>query len=322
VATASSLYTAVSGLDAQQQYMSVIANNLANINTTGFKASQVLFQDALSENLQTAGLGSATSTALSPNSEQIGLGVSTAAVEPNFTQGSLQATGIDTDVAIQGQGFFVVTNQAATAGQVNQPTLTTGFQYTRDGAFQLTPTSSSEAAGDLGFLTTATGEFVVGTKLPLPAAGTPPPLTSIVIYASYPDPNNQGQLTGVSSISIDSTGTVNATLTSGTIVPTYQLTMQNFANPDALSNAGQNLWDATPAAGKTAVTQVGGNIDSFAAAGSSGMGSLSPGYLEESNVDIGTEFSNMIVAQRGLEADAKTISAEDEILQDVIALKR
>ena len=118
-----SLWISKTGLDAQQTQMDVIANNLANVSTNGFKGSRAVFEDLLYQNIRQPGAQSSQQTQL-PSGLQLGTGVRPVATERIFTQGNLQQTSNNTDVAIQGQGFF----------QVLLPDGTTA--YTRDGSFQ------------------------------------------------------------------------------------------------------------------------------------------------------------------------------------------
>jgi flagellar basal-body rod protein FlgG len=118
-----SLWISKTGLDAQQTQMDVIANNLANVSTNGFKRSRAVFEDLLYQTLRQPGAQSSQQTQL-PSGLQVGTGVRPVATERVFTQGNLQQTGNSKDVAIQGQGFF----------QVLMPDGTTA--YTRDGSFQ------------------------------------------------------------------------------------------------------------------------------------------------------------------------------------------
>ena len=120
----SALWAAKTGLDAQQTQMTVTANNLANVNTNGFKKSRAVFNDLLYQNVTQVG-GSTSDTTTYPSGLQLGTGVRVVATEPSFTQGSLDATGNSLDVAVQGQGFF----------QILKPDGT--LAYTRDGSFQL-----------------------------------------------------------------------------------------------------------------------------------------------------------------------------------------
>ena len=118
-----SLWISKTGLDAQQTKMDVIANNLANVSTNGFKRTRAVFEDLLYQTIRQPGAQSSQQTQL-PSGLQLGVGVRPVATESIFTQGNLQQTGNSRDVAIQGEGFF----------QVLMPDGTTA--YTRDGAFQ------------------------------------------------------------------------------------------------------------------------------------------------------------------------------------------
>ncbi|MDQ2800349.1 MAG: flagellar basal-body rod protein FlgG [Armatimonadota bacterium] len=119
-----SLYTAATGMQAQQLNMDVIANNLANVNTVGFKKSRADFQDLLYQEMRPAGTAVAQG-ATSPSGLEVGLGVKPGTTETMFDQGTLQETGNSTDVAIEGDGFYKVLLPDGTNG------------YTRDGAFKL-----------------------------------------------------------------------------------------------------------------------------------------------------------------------------------------
>lgn len=118
-----SLWISKTGLDAQQTQMDVIANNLANVSTNGFKRSHAVFEDLIYQNIRQPGAQSSQQTQL-PSGLQLGTGVRPVATERIFTQGNLQQTSNDKDVAIQGNGFF----------QILLPDGTTA--YTRDGSFQ------------------------------------------------------------------------------------------------------------------------------------------------------------------------------------------
>ena len=101
-----SLYSGVSGLQNHQTRMDVIGNNISNVNTTGFKRGRVNFQDMISQ--QMAGAAKPTEELGGVNPKDVGLGMTIATIEQVFTQGNLQSTGVSTDVAIQGNGFFIV----------------------------------------------------------------------------------------------------------------------------------------------------------------------------------------------------------------------
>lgn len=118
------LWAAKTGLDAQQTQMTVTANNLANVNTTGFKKSRAVFDDLLYQNLSQVGAATSQNTQ-APTGLNVGTGVRVVATEKNYTQGNVNTTGNSLDLAIQGRGFF----------QVLQPN--GQIAYTRDGSFQL-----------------------------------------------------------------------------------------------------------------------------------------------------------------------------------------
>src|SRR3982751_1937133 len=103
-----SLFSGISGLRAHQQMMDVTGNNIANVNTTGYKASQVTFQDTLSQMVRSAGTPQNGNGGTNP--AQVGLGVRLGGIENNFSQGATQNTGRHTDLMIRGDGFFLVDN--------------------------------------------------------------------------------------------------------------------------------------------------------------------------------------------------------------------
>lgn len=288
-----SLFSGISGLSAHQQLMNVVANNLANVNTLAFKGSRALFQDVLSQTFQAP----TQSTALSGGSNgiQIGLGVSLGTVTSLFTQGSLQSTGVPTDLAIEGEGFLVVRDPAAPAGG--------GTFYTRAGAFSLDSN---------GYLIDGAGFRVQGYQVPDQSAPTSPvagdPIQDLLIA---PDAT---QTSPMIDFVIESNGRVLLHLEDGSIVQAAFITMNNFSNPQGMLKVGRNHFEETPASSV--------QFTGYQAPGSVGMGKLRSGFLELSNVDLGREFTDMIRSQRGLQANSRTITTSDEILQELINLKR
>ena len=119
-----SLWIAKTGMEGQQFKLDTIANNLANVATNGYKRGGVVFEDLMYDNLRQVGAASSDQSQL-PTGLQVGLGVRTVATSRNFTQGNLQQTSNNMDVAVQGNGFFQLTMPDGTIG------------YTRDGAFQI-----------------------------------------------------------------------------------------------------------------------------------------------------------------------------------------
>jgi flagellar hook protein FlgE len=420
----------LSGLNANGQYLAVIGNNLANINTIGFKSSGVTFMDLVS---QTVGGSSA-------NPMQVGLGVVTGSISPVFSQGAIENTREATNVAIQGNGFFVVrgdnglsytragnfslnsegalvtpdgfkvqgytatdpvTGEIVTTSQptdivvppgvLRDPVATSSFRTTTNldvnatvGTTFNTPVQIYDAVGaphvtTATYTRTATGwDFEVtvdggevtggtaGTPFVLAAGaltfdglgqiatitpttgtggGTAPAVADLAfttpawttgaqasaITWDIVDPNGAVSLTGfaspsatssksqngatagmIDSISISADGSIVATFGAGQTVAVGQLALASFNNPKGLVKLGSNRYGESQAAG----------IPNVGVAGTGGRGTLIGSALEQSNVDIATEFTQMILAQRGYQANSKTITVSDELLMDTLNLKR
>lgn len=417
----------LSGLNANAQYLNVIGNNLANINTIAYKASTVTFMDLVSQAISGAG----------GNPMQIGLGVVTGSISPVFTQGAIESARGGTNVAIEGDGFFVVSGPDGLSytragnfafdkngllvtadgcrvqgytnidpitggviatgetgdimvppGVLRPPTATTQFKMltnlsasaqvgdvhtasveVRDalGApHVVTMTYTKTGAGTWSYAMTVPGADVTGgtagTPFPIPAAsggsgtltfdntgkltainGQPP--ADLVIttpaWATGAAPNsitwdivgddNVPCLTGyaapsdtssisqngaaagvIDSIEIQPDGTILAVLRSGQQIPVGQMALANFTNPKGLVKLGSNRFAASEASG----------VANIGVANSGGRGSLVGGALEQSNVDMAQEFTQMILAQRGYQANAKSITVSDELLVDTLNLKR
>ena len=276
--------SAISGLEAQQTMLNTTANNLANVDTIGYKSQTTSFVDELSQTLQ--GGSAATTFNGGSNPQQVGLGVQVGAIENNMGQGAPQTTGNPLDVAIQSaSGFFEVANSTAVTG-AGAPTLdTAGMQYTRAGNFNLNSN---------GYLTTQSGQYVVGEGVD--ANG---------------NPNGKQQALqipqGGTNVAIANNGQVTYTNSAGAQATAGFLELANFPNQAGLSRDGGSLWSATPASG----TPTTGTPDT------PGFGSTVSGELEQSNVDMATEFSNMIDAQNGYEADSKVITTGSQMLQSL-----
>jgi flagellar hook protein FlgE len=417
-----SFSASLSGLFANQQKLNVVGNNLANINTIAFKSSTVVFSDLVS---QSVGGSSA-------NPMQIGLGVTTGAISPNFSQGGTENTGVPTNVAIQGSGFFVVGNSAERSytragdfsfdsngllvtsdgkpvqgytaidpttgtiistgqpgnivvppGALRPPVTTTQFgtltNLDINAPIGTTVTSSVQIYDALGSAHVATLTYtntgpgawdyditVPGQEISGGAAGTPESIASgdltftalgvlnqvdgaaaadvaitgptwangaaaTGITWDLVDANGVAAITGfaatsatssvtqngaaaatVSGLSINSAGEIIATFGAGKTVAVGQLAIASFNNPQGLVKIGGNMFGESAAAG----------VPNVGTAGTGGRGALIGSALEQSNVDIAQEFTQMILAQRGYQANGKSITTADEILQDTLNLKR
>jgi flagellar hook protein FlgE len=288
------MYAAISGLDAHQTMLDVTANNLANVDTVGYKSQSTQFADQLSQLVQ-AGTGPNGFNA-GTNPLQVGLGVHVGSIDNNMTAGGVESTGKATDVSIQGDGFLVVANGAPTAAN---PAVTTTPEYTRAGDL----TFNSQ-----GFLSTQTGQYVLG--YPANANGS--------INAAGGSNNAINVPAGSTGIAVGPDGSVSY-VDGNAASPTYQqrvvagyISLATFPNQAGLQRDGGSLWSATSASGAAQVGQPGiGNL-----------GQTISGELEQSNVDMGTEFTNMIEAERGYQANASTITTADQMMQTAVQMKQ
>jgi flagellar basal-body rod protein FlgG len=259
------LQTSASGMSAQQRLIDVIANNLANVNTTGFKRSRASFEDVLYETLQGETVVNYQSNdTVAP--VQIGKGVRVNSILRFHQQGVLEQTGRPLDLAIEGEGFF----------QIQRPDGSTA--YSRDGSFTLSST---------GALTTSSG-YLVHPGVTIPA--------------------------DASEINIGANGIVSVTSGNASAQPVEigRIELARFANPTGLESLGENLYKETVASGQPITGQAQDN----------GFGRVVQGSLEGSNVDIVTEMTDMIAAQRAYEINAKAVRATDEMMQSTNDLVR
>jgi flagellar hook protein FlgE len=285
-----SLNSGVSGIQHFQQKMDVIGNNIANVNTTGFKSGRVDFADAFSDTLQKS---NATTGSSSGNpSMQIGLGVSTSAIRNMYTQGAVTQTGYATDLAISGEGFFVVRDPV------------TGNEYaTRAGNFRLD--GNNYLITDSGYRVQGYSNTGLSTRGDVQVDDLQRPGTA--------DPNAT-----LASYSIDPEGRVNIKLSDGSEYMRGQVLLQRFSDPQALQKEGQNLYSGIGSAGPLG----GAGSPTSQAPGTNGLGRLQSEALELSNVDLASEFANMIVTQRAFQSSARLITTSDEMLQELVNLKR
>jgi flagellar hook protein FlgE len=397
-----SLFAGISGLRAHQQMMDVTGNNIANVNTAGFKSSQATFQDTLSQLVKAAGAPQGNNGGTNP--AQIGLGVRLGGISTNFTQGAQQTTGRTTDLMIQGDGFFVVqdggeqlftragsfsfdangrlvTNggqvvqgwQADPAGNINTNAGTTGIQLPMGTLLPPTITSKAVFSGNLtaeadpvapttittsipvydaqgkasplsvtfialaaspsaswdvqvGGTSVGTADFDVNGDLvttPLSLTATMPAGNTIAVDLSgltgysgastvAPQSQDGSAMGSLQAFTISPDGTLVGVFSNGLKQPIAQLALANFNNPAGLEKVGDSMYRTTVNSG---ATQLG-------AAGSGGRGVLQAQTLEMSNVDLAQEFTNLVIAQRGFQANSRVITASDELLQDLVNLKR
>jgi flagellar hook protein FlgE len=407
-----SMFSAISGLRAHQTKMDVTGNNIANVNTIGFKSSQTVFQDTLSQLMRAGGAPAEDRGGTNP--AQVGLGVKLAAITTNWTQGATQSTGRSTDFMIEGDGFFV------TRGAGGEQLFTRAGSLDFDGAGRLvTPDGSFlqgwmadadgvvNPNGPIGDLSVPYGQLVnpvqstsgivngnlpsdaaVGTSLQTgitmydsqgvaqkvfynfektgantwnfnvvhsdgtvllagepvefdnagglitPASGSATPFTpDPAKYPSWGGPvtidvsglsqfggantlgapeQNGYRLGSLQSFQLGADGTIMGVYSNELRQPIGRLALASFNNPGGLEKAGSSAFRVGVNSG---VAQIG-------TAGVGGRGTLMSGAVEMSNVDLAEEFTGLIVAQRGFQANSRVITSSDEILQDLVNLKR
>lgn len=387
-----SLYSGISGLRAHQTMLDVTGNNIANVNTAGFKGSSVQFQDTLSQ--LTRGGSAAQGANGGTNPAQVGLGVQVAAISTNFAQGSAQATGRSTDMMIAGDGFFVVSKGGqqsyaragafdfdsrgrlvspdgallqgwpAVNGQINSGGALGDIRISKDMTAPAAATSQAKLGGNLPsdavvpeqivrdiqvfdntgkarnlaltFTKNATGwdvaaadengatgaialQFSGGVLTSggtMAVGGITVDMTALTgnagaktVAVTTKDGNAAGTL---ESFAMGTDGTLTGTFSNGQNVVVGQVALANFTNPGGLEKTGSSSYRATASSGTATIGQ----------AGQGGLGELTSGYVEMSNVDLSQEFTNLIVAQRGFQANARIITTSDEVLQELTQLKR
>ena len=291
------MYAAISGLDVNQAMLNDTANNLANVNTVGYKSSSMTFADSLTQ--VTRGAAGPTNANGGSNPVQVGLGVQINATRDEMSEGAFQTTNNPFDVAIEGAGFLRVgAGEPKGALTTNLPAT---MLYTR--------------AGDLttnvkGFLTTQAGDYVIGRNaVATEAEGT-------ISYAPGKEDSYIQIPAGSTNVSIGQDGSVTYT-NNNPESPTFQqrvtagyLSLAKFANEGGLERLGGSLW------GQTANS--GGPIVGTPA--SQGFGTTIGGELEQSNVDMATEMTNMITAERGYQANSRTITTADTMLETLVSM--
>jgi flagellar hook protein FlgE len=409
------MFSSISSIKAHQVRMGVVGNNIANINTTGFKSGRVTFQEMLSQTLRGAsrptegGLGGT-------NPMQVGLGTQVGSIDTILEQGSLQATNRVTDLAIQGNGFFVVSNgkrvaftrdgnfdidangtlvhkatgeklvgwmpeangniditkplgassvivipvgktiagQASTSASFKgnlaldgtswttsvilydavgapvdlrlrfsrstsePPSTPWTLSYSVDGGITWVPTADAVEFDQYGRITSGANQTITFTP---PDSGAPDMTVSIdlsritqLATSSTVEPIAQnGYPPGtLEQLTVSPDGTINGVFSNGLNLPVARVAMAVFNNPGGLERAGNNLFRES----------VNSGVANIGTAQTGGRGSISSGYLEMSNADIGNEFTNLIVTQRGFQANTRIVSTVDEMLQDVLQMKR
>lgn len=389
-----SLFSGISGLRSHQTMLDVTGNNIANVNTTGFKSSRVVFQDTLSQVVANA--GGAQDGVGGTNPAQVGLGVRVAGIATSFTQGASQTTGRSTDMMIQGDGFFVVrkgaesfytragsfdfdaTGQmvlpgegalvqgwAAVNGVIDTNAALSDLRVPAGTTMGAVPSSAADIRGNLDSaaadgtvknltmtlydavgaertmtltFTRAAGSWSVAatdgtavsasqpmtfdptgtltTPTTLTLGGVDVDLSTVTGYAGLDTVaagTQDGQAAGtLLSFALGADGTITGAFSNGLKQVIGRIAMAAFTNPGGLEKAGGSLFS----------TSVNSGDPMVGTPGTGGRGSLAGGSLEMSNVDLSSEFTSLIIAQRGFQANSRIITTSDEVLGELVNLKR
>ncbi|WP_017185468.1 flagellar basal body rod protein FlgG [Alkalibacillus haloalkaliphilus] len=292
-----SMYTGISGMNGFQNKLDVVSNNIANVNTFGYKKGRQTFSDLMSQTTQGATGPVGDGQLGGRNPMQVGLGSNTGSIDNIHTQGNRQTTDRPLDLAIEGDGMFVLAERTNTAGDVEDSEVNLDFDdgdqinFTRAGNFYL---------DEEGYIVNANGQYLVGNV-----------------------DGESGRINipnGAQSFNIGADGSVNYVSEEGNAEEAGQVMLANFSNPEGLEKVGGNNYSNTANAGL--MEDLDGQIDFLNVPGQGGTGNLYAGALEMSNVDLAEEFTEMITSQRGFQANTRVITTSDEILQELVNLKR
>ena len=309
-----SLFSGISGLRVNQTMLDVTGNNISNANTVGFKSSSTVFSDTLSQMLTASSAPAANGNTGGTNAVQIGLGVQLAAVKTNFTQGADETTGVGTDMMISGDGFFVVND-----GQNNYLTRAGAFSFDSSGKLvapdgklvQGYAVNSYGSDGAASYAGGATGNGGLGT---LDLTDLAKKATDAANAAGLTDSTGAVVTKGdtLQSYEIGSDGTITGTFAGGEKLALGKIAIANVQNPEGLEKVGDSEYVASANSGTVQFATAGANTT----VGQNGQ--ITTGALEMSNVDLSSEFTNLILAQRGFEASSKVITTSDTVLGDLI----
>ncbi|MRH42265.1 flagellar basal body rod protein FlgG [Aquibacillus halophilus] len=301
-----SMYAGISGMKAFQTKLDVVGNNIANVNTSGFKKGRITFQDMMSQTLsgaegpvQGAG-GNVIRGGINPS--QVGLGTQIGSIDNIHTQGNRQTTNRTLDLALEGDGMFVLGQELQLNGtEVDMET--TPLTFSRSGNFYL---------DNEGYIVNANGQYLLG-EADVDADGG---LDGVLGRIQIPE--------NAESFSIQGNGTVTYVNAAGNTMDAGQVLLAKFSNPGGLQKIGSNMFQMTNNAGvfTDGVDGVFNDMADLVTPEQEGSASIVSGALEMSNVDLAEEFTEMITAQRGFQANTRIITTSDEILQELVNLKR
>ena len=292
-----SMFSGVSGLRAHQSKMDVIGNNIANVNTFGYKAGRATFKESIYQTVR--GSSDGTETFGGKNPSQVGYGSQIGSIDLMFSSGSYAPTDSPTDCMIDGNGFFMVGQKSATISEPEELTLTRVGDFRFDGDGYLVDSNSNVV---YGFSLNEDGTIKENDGL-----------IPIKIPEDDAADAQEGALKNINSIRIDDKGNVIGIDANGNKPFTVgKIALANVPNPNALEKTQGPYYKIISNAGNTVAY----------GAGEGGTGMLMSNGLEMANVDLAKEFSEMITTQRGFQANTRIITVSDEMLQELISMKR
>lgn len=273
-----SLFISSGALQAYQQKIDTTANNVANVNTTGFKRRDQSFSEILAAQVNNQPLANQEIGRHTPNGLRVGNGTRTGLTQLDMEQGQAKQTGSPCDLMITGKGYFQIGYPSAIAGGTNE------VRYTRDGSFHISPVPNKPGSFHL---VNTSGGFLL-------------------------DQNGQPiELDGQYEVNIDTTGQIQLKNKNGqgaAFLSAQQVALVDIQNPHVLQNVSENEYSIDP----NALTN-GKNAANYVRMMAPGEAQIFTGYLEGSNVDLSKEMTDLMTAQRGFQLNARAVSYADQM---------
>lgn len=359
---------AISGLKTHMQALNVVGNNIANVNTNGYKAQRFTFKESIYNTLSAGSEG--TNTTGSTNPQQIGYGCQVGTIDLDMTTGDLVSTGRDMDCTISGDGFFLVGPKDIDVKDANA---VKSLKLTRVGDFEFRDGYLTDGQGNVvyGFVTSSTKEAgaedgvaqctpgttagsistdLVPIRLPLKWSDTTNGTVGQAVYVGVDgtgkniDPDDTGAATAnqvsgyinYTNMSIDANGKITCTNsdTKEVVVVGY-IAMGTVENPNGVLHTEGPYYTAGDAAGSIAVSTPGSAVTGYLRNQQAGNNpsadtkllngstvKLMTSFLEGSGTDLATEFTNMILYQRGYQANTRIVTVTDSMLEELVNMKR
>ena len=310
MAMTGAMSAAIAGMKTHMQALSVVGNNIANVNTYGYKTQRITFKDSLYSTLSAGSAATGTTGGLNP--QQLGYGCGVGTIDLNMATGDLSPTGMATDCAIQGDGFFLVGTKDKSYDNTNIGDVN-GLDLTRVGNFEFRDGYLvDKMSGNVVFGFIPTGDDYTTGLQPIKL------------------PTDGGDFIDYENLSIDANGKITCTnAKDGSPEEVGYIALAKVDNPSGLLHQDGPYYQAGEAAGEITLFVPNSALPKDAADNLGGLdlleGSetgLMTSFLEGSGTDLATEFSNMIIYQRGYQANTRIISVTDSMLEELVNIKR